>query len=654
MKHSFSNPVYSHNFADPFVLKHRGVYWAYCTGTWADGRWFGVLRSLDLSSWEEVGGALEPLAGNWPCQWAPEVSYHNGRFYLYYSLGDEATMALRVAVADHPAGPFVDSGRTLTQEPFAIDAHVFVDDDGSRHLFYATDYLDHSHIGTGTARLLLADPLTPVGMPTAVTRPSYDWHIYHPNRAEKGGVRWHTVEGPFVLKHKGSYYQMFSGGNWQNPSYGVSYAMANTVDTADEWRQVADGEQVLPLLRSLPEAGVIGPGHNSAVRGPNNRELFCVYHRWSADTSARMMAIDRLDWVGERMLLLGPSTTAQPVYRPTLTDQFADAYSSDLGPLWICVGGAWSAGGHAASQQGLGLASAECVSAATRYLAEVSLRALDDGPGMYGVALGDQVRFMLQPEQRRALAAVRQDEGWHETALALPTDFVAQAYHLLRVELNGSRVALRLDEATLRWSAALPEGRALAFTLCTSEANAAFSGFALTEGWEDWFFPEQGAPELLGWQPDAGWQLADGALTTYGAGQPIFKGPLPAAYQIIVNGRLHEQAGQAWGFYPAATQADPGPFVSVERHNGGWALCVTRAEQRVSAALPANFQPTHYQQLRATAANGTLSLSWEGRELLSVAVPIAGAYVGLHAVGAASFELVRVTELGAIPFNKIT
>lgn len=92
MKKTFRNPVHGSNFPDPFVLKHRGEYWAYGTGVWRDGRWFGVLRSRDLAEWEEVGGAVEPIPGAWPCHWAPEVSYHNGSFYLYYSLGDEATI----------------------------------------------------------------------------------------------------------------------------------------------------------------------------------------------------------------------------------------------------------------------------------------------------------------------------------------------------------------------------------------------------------------------------------------------------------------------------------------------------------------------------------------------------------------------------------
>jgi len=58
---TYLNPVHPHSFPDPFVLKHRGEYWGYCTGLWHDGRAFGVIRSRDLVEWQSLAGALEPL-----------------------------------------------------------------------------------------------------------------------------------------------------------------------------------------------------------------------------------------------------------------------------------------------------------------------------------------------------------------------------------------------------------------------------------------------------------------------------------------------------------------------------------------------------------------------------------------------------------------
>lgn len=643
MESTFTNPIYPRNFPDPFVLKFRGEYWAYGTGVWRDGRWFGVLRSRDLVAWEELDGAVEPLPGSWPCVWAPEVSYHNGTFYLYYSCGDETTMQLRVATASHPAGPFHDSGRRLSAEPFAIDAHVFVDDDGARHLFYATDFLDHSHVGTGTARVRLADPLTPVGAPAPVTLPRFDWQVFDPQRATKGGVRWHTIEGSFVLKRKGRYFQMFSGGNWQNPSYGVSYAISDRLDTPAEWSQVADGEQVTPILRTVPGL-VIGPGHNSAVRGPNNRELFCVYHRWSDDGRARMAAIDRLDWAGERMFLIGPTTTPQPVPLPGVADFFDAPHADGLGPGWSCEGGSWACVDGQALQRSPDPAVARRLHAAAQFVAEVSLRGETAG-GRFGVAIGDAARVLIDWANSCVLVARRAGHGWETQSLALPADFAPTAWHLLRVELNAGRLHVQLDAAAAHWATRIAPG-AQQLALVTDGGGAAFAGFALTAGWEDLFFPGDAAPADWGWQGRAGWRVADGALQAVRPTGPLLKGPLPAAYEIAVSARLADALAAAYGFRPAARPGDLGPLVTVERAGTGWAVVVRAGGEETPLALPDAFDAASFQQLRAVIADGACSLSWEGRALGSFRTAPGASQIGLHADGAAEFDMVRVTELG--------
>src|SRR6185503_1132605 len=85
------NPVYDGYFADPFVLKTRGMYYAYGTGHGPerDGRQFPVLRSRDLANWGYVGGALPALPPGdgkpFTAYWAPEVAERDGVYYLYYS-----------------------------------------------------------------------------------------------------------------------------------------------------------------------------------------------------------------------------------------------------------------------------------------------------------------------------------------------------------------------------------------------------------------------------------------------------------------------------------------------------------------------------------------------------------------------------------------
>ncbi len=677
--HTYLNPVYRRDFPDPYVLKFANEYWAYCTGIRADGHCFGVLHSRDLVTWTELrAGALAPLPGDHPCYWAPEVVYHNGRFLMYYSVGNEKLMHLRVATSSHPAGPFVDSDHRLTREEFAIDAHVFVDVDGARHLFYATDFLTHTHVGTGTVRDRMLDDFTLAGDPRPVTRARYDWQVYDPHRIEKGGVRWHTVEGPFVLRHKALYYEMFSGGNWQNLSYGVSYAVSETIETEGEWRQVADGQRVLPILRTIPGA-VTGPGHNSVVRGPDNRQLYCVYHRWADE--GRVLAIDRQDYAGERMIVLGPTNAPQPApLAPWFADHFDEERTNGLSTEWECSLGAghWVVrDGEARQESAAGVAEARCLTRARAFVAEVTLRAAgEDGTGgvesgtngqrgvglslLAGGATVWQVKLLSGSSQ--AVVCWQAGGQWREFApLMLPASFQTQDFHLLRLEVNHDAVCVALDEVAWRWSGVLdttPDQVAL----LTENARGIFKGFALTRGWQD-LFEEAGDPARLGWHSSTGqtaWRIEAGQLSCGGdadaAPHEIAKGEWLEHYELVVNARLAREAteGGAYGFRPADDEAGNGSLFTVERRaGGGWSLAVhdglmggdDQPAQYVWP-LPETFDPTVFQQFRFRKQGDQLNVQWESDLLGELAVTRAPTRPALYARAAVvAFDMVRVTAI---------
>lgn len=315
---TYCNPVWSGYLADPFVLRWQGDYYAYGTGDdvgdgrQPDGRVFPVLRSPDLVHWTHLGGALEPLPKNAKvAYWAPEVAERDGTLFMYYV----ADGRLRVATAPHPAGPFVDAGRDLfPTEPFSIDGHPFRDSrDGQWYLFFAKDFLDE-RVGTGTAVVALADDMmTPLELPRVVIRAAHDWQIFARERTvyDQLWPAWHTVEGPFVLEHDGCYFCLYSGGCWQTPDYGVSFAVAEHPlgPYSDEWS--AQGPAV---LRGIP-GQVLGPGHNSVITGPDGRTQFVVYHAWDAAQTARRLCIDPLIWTEHGPRCVGPSTTPQPLSR---------------------------------------------------------------------------------------------------------------------------------------------------------------------------------------------------------------------------------------------------------------------------------------------------------------------------------------------------
>ncbi len=664
MAQTYLNPVHNRSCPDPFVLKYLNEYWCYCTGFWHDGRCFGILHSRDLVHWQELSGALAPLDAQATCYWAPEVIYDNGQFLMYYSVGNEARMQIRVATATHPAGPFVDSGRQLTTEDFAIDAHVFIDDDGTRWLFYATDFLEHSHIGTGTVCDKMVDPLTLVGKPQPVTRARYDWQVYDPQRQEKGGVRWYTVEGSFVLKHKGRYYQMFSSGNWQHATYGVGYAVSDRLGAEEEWEQFADGENVLPILRTVP-GHVIGPGHNSVVRGPDNQQLYCIYHRWAEDAQARVLAIDPLEWVGDRMLVLGPSYNPQPLpLVPLFADHFTGA-SNDKSPAgWQYSGGHWSVSNGVLTQAALEEeAEAVCLASLSNFIAEVSLRMPTSAPddSAAGIKLSEAKEavlfFNLLPPAGQAALVAQTTDQWTRQHFQLPPAFDYNAFHLLRVEVNASWVRVSLDGNVLQWEGQLG-AQATSLSLTTKNAAAEFSGFALTGGWQDSFTENDQPHTVLGWQTTADddrWRISGRHLWfigPHGEASILTKGPLPADYELVINVKQVNEpgAGEHYGFYPALSASEHSPLLTVERLATGWALRSTAKPETDIFPLDVGFNPLLTQQFRFRKEQDRLTIYHEARYLGEVAVPYEAQLVGLYGFRMiAAFDMVRVT---AITSNK--
>ncbi len=293
---SYINPVYPEYFADPFILEQEGMYYAYGTGPTQGDRVLPALSSPNLVDWTAHGGVLVPPAGSdeW---WAPEVAFFDGMYYLYYSAKgiDKRDHQLRVAYSAHPLGPFEDCGRVLVpDQPFTIDAHPFRDEDGVWYLFYAQDFLTldgDTRVGTGIVVDRLVDMLTLAGEPHVVVRPHLDWHLFKAQRVMYGGVHdWHTVEGPSVLRHEGRYYCFYSGGAWEQETYGVSYVSTDH----PLGLYTSPLETSYQVLRSLPPH-VMGPGHNSFVRSRDG-QLLMVYHAWDAARTGRYMRLDKLVW----------------------------------------------------------------------------------------------------------------------------------------------------------------------------------------------------------------------------------------------------------------------------------------------------------------------------------------------------------------------
>ena len=268
---TYRNPLLPDlDIADPFVLRLEGKYYLYPT---FNTRGYYVFVSDDLVHWQQKGRVFQdPLGGDW----APEVLYNwrgDRKFYLYYTdnmpgegLGG-LDKQIGVAAASSPLGPFTNQ---LVLATHAIDADPFRDEDGKLYLYY----VDLNH-GFKIVAQPMADPLHKKGEPTVLIHPTEAWE-------KRSGE---VTEGPFMLKHKGTYYLTYSGTGANSPNYGIGYATSKS-PTGPFVKYPSN-----PIAHR--EGNVLGPGHHCVVVGPDGK-LWMVYHqKWDTGHNFhRFLAID--------------------------------------------------------------------------------------------------------------------------------------------------------------------------------------------------------------------------------------------------------------------------------------------------------------------------------------------------------------------------
>ncbi|WJK42813.1 family 43 glycosylhydrolase [Solwaraspora sp. WMMA2056] len=161
-----------------------------------------LFSSADMVNWTHHGSPLSLTTFSWASTdaWAGHVIERNGKFYWYVPVKARATnsMAIGVAVADSPTGPFRDAlGRPLVANG-EIDPHAFIDDDGQAYLYWGNPNLWYIRLN--------ADMISYSGSPTRIplTTAGFGTRTGNPDRPTL------YEEGPWVYKRNGIYYNVFA------------------------------------------------------------------------------------------------------------------------------------------------------------------------------------------------------------------------------------------------------------------------------------------------------------------------------------------------------------------------------------------------------------------------------------------------------------
>jgi beta-xylosidase len=308
---TYTNPVYAHDFADPFVLRVGSEYYGYATNAASGGANIQVIRSSDLASWRPLGDAL-PRLPPWATPgdtWAPAVLARDGGFVLYYAAQHSEEQELHCisrAVADSPAGPYRDDlgepwlCQTTCRDSFvsSIDPYPFVDEDGSVFLVWTTARDACGNAPGHWVQRLSDDGLRLEGEPAQVIVEDQYW--------ESGGV-----ENPAIYKHQGAYYHLYSANLWTTADYAMSYAVCEKITGP------CRKPQEEPAVRSNFGGKVAGPG-GGAFFTDHDGELWLAYHAWTFPTvgypnGMRSLHIDRVGFENGRLIVDGPTEAPQPL-----------------------------------------------------------------------------------------------------------------------------------------------------------------------------------------------------------------------------------------------------------------------------------------------------------------------------------------------------
>lgn len=268
-----NNPVLTGFYADPDIIYSNKTkkYYIYPTSDGFDGwggYYFKTFSSDNMKDWKDEGVILDLKKDvSWANRnaWAPciEEKKVNGKYKYYYYF--TAAQKVGVAVADDPAGPFVDSGKALidfrpegVKGGQEIDPDVFTDPKtGKSYLYWGNGYMAVAELNKDMVSI------------------------------KKETVQVRTPDKTFreaisVFYRKGTYYFLWSEDDTRSENYRVRYGTSKSPTGV-----ITIPENNLILAKDAAN-GIYGTGHNSVLQIPGKDEWYIVYHRFNRPNGIKM------------------------------------------------------------------------------------------------------------------------------------------------------------------------------------------------------------------------------------------------------------------------------------------------------------------------------------------------------------------------------
>ena len=291
---------------DPVIIRQDSTYYIFCTG-----QGITSFSSPDMIHWKQ----LQPVfnkAPKWAVDaipsfkghiWAPDISFHNGQYYLYYAVSafgkNTSCIGLVTNKTLNPASgnfKWIDHGKLIQSVPGrdmwnAIDPNLVMDEK-------KIPWLSFGSFWNGMKLVKLDSSLTAIAQPE-------EWYTIAARKRDfilpdsvAGDA---AVEAPFIYRHR-KYYYLFVSFDYccrgEKSTYKMMVGRSENVmgpyaDRDGVPMNLGGGSTVLEGDKFWH-----GVGHN-AVAGFDGTD-YLVFHAYdAADSGKSKLRIEKITWLNE-------------------------------------------------------------------------------------------------------------------------------------------------------------------------------------------------------------------------------------------------------------------------------------------------------------------------------------------------------------------